>query len=215
MKSINKTQITIITGGLLLFVVLLFANTKAPVKTKDTEKEEVKLDLSLVKNKNDISDWLKAGNHYYDSTRVVKEMERPTLYRQAVECFKNVLSRDSVNIDARVGLGVCYVEGTAEPMKGITLLKGVVEQDPGNINAQLNLGFFSIKSGQYDKAIERFNKVLQIKPGYIEAYLFLADAYEKTENKAKAIESLEKYVSLSKDDSNKQEIQNYIHQLSL
>jgi cytochrome c-type biogenesis protein CcmH/NrfG len=41
-------------------------------------------------------------------------------------------------------------------MQGITLLLEVVKQDPNNHAANLNLGMFAMKSGQYDKAVIRF-----------------------------------------------------------
>lgn len=269
-----KAQIIIIAGILILFVLLLFANTKAPLKVKDLEKEKAETSMGpaalvemamadLPADKKDkvetlkakltsagnsqkeavldslvelmesfkkpelaayyqeqiaalkptSENWDKAGSLYYSSTRLVKEQQRPQLYQQAVKCFSKVLSIDSTNTDARVSLGVCYVEGTSDPMKGIMLLRGVVEKDSTNINAQLNLGFFAMKSGQFEKAIDRFNKVIRIKPDYLDAYLYLADAHEKTDNKAKAIEDLEKYVHLTDDVTVKKEIQNYINKL--
>ena len=41
-------------------------------------------------------------------------------------------------------------------MQGIMLLLDVVKQDPNNRNANLNLGMFAMKSGQYEKAVNRF-----------------------------------------------------------
>ena len=73
--------------------------------------------------------------------------------------------------------------------------------------------FFSEKSGQWDKAIARFEKVLKIQPDFIEAYLHLADAYQQKGDQQKAIESLEKYVKLVDDITIKSEVQEYINKL--
>ncbi len=73
--------------------------------------------------------------------------------------------------------------------------------------------FFSVKSGQLDKAISRFKKVIQSDSNYIEAYLHLADAFEKQKNNSKAIEMLQKYISKTNDITAKNEINNYIEQL--
>ena len=78
---------------------------------------------------------------------------------------------------------------------------------------QLNFAFFSVKSRQWDKAIRRFEKVLQIDSTYIEAYLHLADAYEQSGNKIKTIEVLEKYKTKTDDVLAKNEIEKYIQQL--
>ena len=55
--------------------------------------------------------------------------------------------------------------------------------------------------------------MLKIQPDFIEAYLHLADAYQQKGDKAKAIETLEKYITLVDDVSIKTEIQDYINKL--
>ena len=47
----------------------------------------------------------------------------------------------------------------------------------------------------------------------LEMYLYLADCYEKTGDKAAAIENLEKYRGLVTDETVKSEVQNYINKL--
>lgn len=157
--------------------------------------------------------WNNAGERYYNAVRFAKKDEHQALYQNAMRCFEKTLSEQPGNLDAKTNLGACYVEGTSDPMKGIGLLREVIAKDSTHVNAQLNLAFFSVKSGQFEKAIERFNKVLVIKPDYLEAYLFLADAYERIGNKQKAIETLEKYVSVVDDATIKNEVKNYINKL--
>jgi lipopolysaccharide biosynthesis regulator YciM len=70
-----------------------------------------------------------------------------------------------------------------------------------------------MKSGQTDKAIARFKKVLKIDPAYLEAYLHLADAYEQQGNKEGTIEMLEQYVSKTEDAMVRLEVSKYIKQL--
>ena len=77
----------------------------------------------------------------------------------------------------------------------------------------MTFAFFSVKSQQWDRAIKRFNRVLEIDPLYIEAYLHLADAYEQQGQKNKTIEMLEKYASVTDDAMAKIEVQKYIEQL--
>ncbi len=157
--------------------------------------------------------WKEAGDRYYTATRFVKEEEKPILYNKALECFQKTLDLNPNNVEAKISLASCYVEGTADPMKGITMLREIEKTDSNNVNLQLNFAFFSEKSGQWDRAIARFKKVLKIKPDFIEAYLHLADAYEQKGDKVKAIESLEKYITLVDDITIKTEIQNYINKL--
>ncbi len=157
--------------------------------------------------------WEAAGNRYYAAIRFVKEAERPLLFDKAIECFEKTLELNPKNNEAKINLAACFVDGSANPMKGIGMLKEVEKTDSNNVNLQLNFAFFSEKSGQWDRAIARFQKVLRIKPDFIEAYLHLADAYQQKGDKLKAIESLEKYVTLVDDVTIKTEIQDYINKL--
>ncbi len=56
-------------------------------------------------------------------------------------------------------------------MEGIQKIRKVAERDSKNIYAQLTLGHASVASGQFDKAVERFEKVIQIQPENLEAIL--------------------------------------------
>lgn len=158
--------------------------------------------------------WIKAGDRYYYAIQFVKDnAEVPALYSKAIACYTEGLKLNPDNTDAKIQLASCYVDGSPNPMQGISMLREIEKTDSNNVKLQMNFAFFSIKSGQYDKAISRFEKVLKIDPSYIEAYLHLADAYEQQGNKAKTIEMLEKYVSVTPDAMAKQEVNKYINQL--
>jgi tetratricopeptide (TPR) repeat protein len=156
----------------------------------------------------------KAGDRYYYSVRFTKDNnEIPALYQSAVRCYEKAIAKDAKNIDAKIQLAACFVEDGKDPMKGIGLLREVEKTDSNNVKLQLTFAFFSVKSQQWDRAIKRFNKVLEIDPLYIEAYLHLADAYEQQGQKNKTIEMLEKYASVTDDAMAKIEVKKYIEQL--
>lgn len=158
--------------------------------------------------------WEEAGNRYYVTTRFLTEADKPALYKKAMECFEKTLQINPDNVEVKINLASCFVEGSADPMKGVTMLKEIEKTDSNNVNLQLSFAFFSEKSGQWDKAIARFKKVLKIKPDFIEAHLHLADAYERKGDKDAAIESLKAYMAEVDDVTIKTEVQNYINQLS-
>lgn len=158
--------------------------------------------------------YLKAGDRYYFSIKFIKdESEIEPLFQSAMRCYSKAIEKNPKNVDAKIQLASCYVENGKDPMKGIALLREVEKIDSTNIKLQLTFAFFSVKSGQIDKAIKRFNKVLEIDPMYIEAYLHLADAYEQQGDKNKTISMLTKYASLTDDAMAKQEVVKYIEQL--
>ncbi len=163
---------------------------------------------------NTAKDWFLAGNRYYYSIQFIRdETERPVLYQCAIRSFKNGLKLEPENNDSKIMLASCYVEGTESPMEGISLLKEVERSDSTNVKLQVTFAFFSVKSGQMDKAITRFNKVLELDPDYIEAYLHLADIYEQMNNLDKTVEALEKYAAKTNDPTAKLEVEKYIKQL--
>ncbi len=274
--KLNKTQIAVVSGALLLIVLLLLAKTNLIPKEEavvsdhanpntlaftkmvkaavdglnpDQKKAIQKLEEAIktspdkkVAFENMINmwdslrspsvaayymeqtalaspierNWLEAGNRYYAATRFVKEeADRPLLFGRAMDCFEHVLELNPKNVEAKISLASCYVEGSSEPMKGIGMLKEIEKTDSNNVNLQLNFAFFSEKSGQWAKAIPRFEKVLKIQPDFIEAYLHLADAYQQLGNTEKAIESLKKYITLVDDVTIKAEVQEYINKLTM
>jgi tetratricopeptide (TPR) repeat protein len=112
---------------------------------------------------------------------------------QAIALFEKAIELNPDNDDLKVGLGSCYVFGKGrvggpeETMKGIQQLLSVVRKDSNNMKAQMMLGVGGYVSGQYDKAIERLQKVIKAQPDNIEAIAFLADAYAAKGDKAEAI----------------------------
>lgn len=163
---------------------------------------------------NKAEDWFLAGNRYYYSIQFVGDKtEEPILIQSATRCFKKGLALKPDDTDARIMLASTYVEGGSDPMKGIGLLREIEKKDSNNVKLQLSFAFFSLKSGQTDKAVARFKKVLKIDPAYLEAYLHLADAYEQQGNKEGTIEMLEQYAMKTDDAVARLEVEKYIKQL--
>lgn len=166
------------------------------------------------KAENNADAWFRAGNRYYYAVQFMQDnVEIPVLYQCALRCFDKGLKLDPANIDARIMQASCYVEGTPEPMEGVSRLREIEKTDSNNVKLQLTFAFFSLKSGQLDRAVRRFNKVLEIDSTYIEAYLHLADSYERQGDKEMTIASLEKYAARTEDITARLEIKKYIEQL--
>lgn len=163
---------------------------------------------------NTSNNWFKAGNRYYYAIQFSQDQtEVPILYQSAMRCFDKGLKLEPNNVDAKIMLGTCYVEGTTQPMEGITILKQIEKTDSNNIKLQTAFASFSVKSGQIDKAIYRYNKILQLDSTNIAVYLYLADIYEQQNNTQKTIQVLEKYAAKTTDVTAKLEITKYIQQL--
>lgn len=157
--------------------------------------------------------WLKAGNRFNEAYKLTQdESAQPVFTQNAVEAFENALKLKPNSLEAKTGLGVAYVNGGATPMQGIGLLREVVAQEPDNISANLNLGLFSMKSGQFEKAVDRFKTVLKLKPDF-ETYFYLAESYKQLGRKNEAIAAYQKCKELVADPVFGQRIDEYIKEL--
>ncbi len=111
------------------------------------------------------------------------------LATQAKVLFDKALIVNPANDSSKIGLGACYLFGNISdnPMQGIMSIRSVVEKDPENIFGQIMLGLGGKKSGQYDKAIERFLIVVKKDPENLDAIFNLAECYDIHNEKANAI----------------------------
>lgn len=124
--------------------------------------------------------------------------------KTAIELFEKAIQLNPENQDLKIGLGSCYIFGTGrngdpqQTMKGIQELLSVVKKDSTNMKAHFVLGVGGFVSRQYDKAIERFTKVITAQPDNLEAIAFLADTYAAKGDKENAI----KWYNISKRFAN-------------
>ena len=133
---------------------------------------------------------------------------------QAKELFEKTLSLNPRNDSAKVGLGATILYGALDmPMKGIGMIREVVEKNPGDAYAQFTLGEASLLSGQLEKAIERFNTVLKIEPANLQAGLLLADTYERMNKKEEATAAYKKLLPFITQPEMKKEVEKRITQL--
>lgn len=111
----------------------------------------------------------------------------------AINLFERALKLNPDNDDLKIGLGSCYIYGKGrngnpqETMQGIQQLLSVVRKDSNNMQAQMMLGVGGLVSGQFDKSIERLNKVVTLQPQNAEAVAYLADAYAGKGDKENAV----------------------------
>jgi len=123
--------------------------------------------------------WVKAGDRFlkaFDNTQ--DSIAKPIMLQKANTAYAKAIEIDSTDLDAKTGMGITMVNGGGAPMAGITMLLDVVKKDPKNFRANMNLGMFAIKSGQFDKAIIRFEEIVKNIKATPDAYFYLATAYE-------------------------------------
>lgn len=170
--------------------------------------------LELARKNNSFDDWLNAGTRFNDAYRFTQDSTMQAAFvLNAVEAFQHATKLKPDNLDAQAGLGVADVNGgDPMPMTGIGKLLAVVAKDPNNKVANLNLGMFAMKSGQYDKAVPRFKNLIAQKPE-VEPYFYLAESYKQLGMKKEAIEAYQKCKELAPDPDFGKRIDDYIKEL--
>jgi predicted Zn-dependent protease len=183
----------------------------AKADNKPLEAYYLYLAADLNKNVRDLS---LAGDRMLTLFRVSQDtIIKNNLITFALRSLEAASRLDPDNLELKARLGAAYVEGTPEPMKGITLLREVVDKDPDNVEALIMLGRFAILSGQYDRAKERLDKVLMLDPNNPEAIYFMAITQEGLGNADRAIELLEVCKKIVNNPAFDAEVNAYIDQL--
>jgi tetratricopeptide (TPR) repeat protein len=69
-----------------------------------------------------------------------------------------------LNLDQQLAYGKLKIETSPAPMEGIFILREILAVDSNHIPTIETLGEMSIRSGQFDKAKKRYQKLLSLQP---------------------------------------------------
>lgn len=159
------------------------------------------------------TDWQRTGDKLYNSYKNYSDtLITDNLLTFALASYEKAIKSSDEDIDLRMKLAEVYVE-SPEPMKGILMLRGIVDSIPDYIPAIMRLGRLSLQTGQFDKAQERFERVLEIDPVNTEAMYFLALTNEGLGNIDQAIRLMEACKNLVQIPEFSQEVDAYINRL--
>jgi tetratricopeptide (TPR) repeat protein len=127
---------------------------------------------------------LQAGELAQKATRLDFVLADSSLFRKyssmSIRILEGLLREEPENERALLALGLAYTESRIpqNSMKGIQSLLKVLEMNPKNVEASFNLGMFSLQTGQYEKAEQRFRNVLDTEPQNPSALFQLAIALD-------------------------------------
>ncbi|HCA82270.1 MAG TPA: hypothetical protein DEP18_00670 [Flavobacteriales bacterium] len=116
---------------------------------------------------------------------------------------------------AAVVLALNYMGGGNGPMKGIKMLDKITELHPENTIAVGRLAEFSIQTGQYEKAVGRFEALVAATAGreQVEALMGLSDAAFLAGDTTKCLDALQRVLAMSEDSLLLQSVQKKINEL--
>ena len=126
-----------------------------------------------------IESWVDIDSHeameiYFKAyERSQKQEQAVTFASKAKEIIERLLDKDPTDLALKNKLAMTLVV-SENPMAGVALLREILETDEANRQAILNLGLLAVQSGQFERAKERFEKLLSLNANDFEAKLYLA-----------------------------------------
>lgn len=158
--------------------------------------------------------WLRAGDVCYEALSFAVDKGRAENFGERTRFYyQKVLDSSPGRLDLKSKIAMTYVS-TSNPMKGIIMLREVLEEDSENQEAISNLGVLSLQSAQYDKAIERFEKLIELDPDNIQAQVFLGISYKEAGQRAEARKQFEKVKGLTGDSSILATVESYLDDIN-
>lgn len=156
----------------------------------------------------------KAGEAYFQAfTFAMEQSKRKDLALKTRSFFDRVLQQNANDLDVKTKMALTYF-GTGEPpMQGVSILREVLAQDPKFKPALFNMGMLSVQSGQYGKAVEWLNQLLEVSPDDVQGRLLLGVAYMNQGDKLKAREQFEQVKKLDLDPAVQQQADSYLKDL--
>ncbi|TAE67206.1 MAG: hypothetical protein EAZ85_15270 [Bacteroidetes bacterium] len=151
--------------------------------------------------KENIENWQKTGDAFYEAFKYavsIDEKKAEKLAEKTQNYYQKIIEKNPNDLDRKANLAMTYIFDK-NPMKPVLTLRENLEKNENHEPTLLNLGMLAIRSGQLDKAIVRFEKIIQLNPMNFEAKIYLADVLIKQNKKTEAKKIL-KEISEIKDE---------------
>ncbi len=136
-----------------------------------------------------------ASRYFLMETYDHKQPENEFLFiKKAKSCLEKSLAINPKNYAAKIDLAICIKnvndiqppKDNTDLMKPALLLLEVNKAEPNNTDALYYLGKLAIETQQFEKAIERFKKLVSLQPQNQENYTELSNIYSMMGNEKEA-----------------------------
>jgi tetratricopeptide (TPR) repeat protein len=168
---------------------------------------------NLASTHQDLNLWHKAGDAYFGAfTYALDQAKVERLGNKAREMYSKVLAAEPDRLDIKNNVAMTYI-ATANPMQGIMMLREILETDKQNEQALLNMGRLSMQSGQYDRAVERFEALVNYHPTSLDGNYLLAVCYFESGKSDKAKTQFQKVKSMDADPVVQTAVDDYLKRI--
>lgn len=157
----------------------------------------------VAQKENTFTSWDRAGDLFVRAFREEKDSTKVVLFlNKALNTYESANSLEE-SLTTKLKIAKLHIDVTGQIMNGVMLLQAIVEKEPNHIQANYELGLLSIRSGQIEKAMSRFDKVITAKPDFIEPYLLKSQLYLQQKDKTNAIKMIEAAIVHASEESQK------------
>lgn len=133
--------------------------------------------------------WAIAGTTYAICVqRAAEEKVLQFCNQRAITAFENAISLNPDEVRHQVNLAMTYTElpPANEPMKGVLMLRELEGTFPESPLVFTSLAKLAIRTGQFERAIQRLTQALELGPDNLNAICLLAQAHAGAGNAAEA-----------------------------
>lgn len=200
--SINKEKSAIFADSL----AQLFRN----INKLDSAAKYIELVAIDIPNE---ENWQKAGDSYYEAFEFAIDPQKAALLGEKSRTYYNkVLKLTPGRLDLKTKVAMTHVSSD-NPMQGVMMLREVLEEDPDYAEAIFNMGLLAIRSGQYERAVGRFERLVQLQPDNYEAYFYLGVSFKELGNKNESQAQFEKVKLLTDKPEIHESVNRYLEEL--
>ena len=129
--------------------------------------------------------WSIAGTTYAMGIRNgITDKEKDFCSLRSRQALEKAISINPENVNHKINLAVTFAEKPIadNPMKGVMMLLDLNRENPDNTSVLYQLARFGFQTGQYDKAIERLTKALDIEPENQRVICLISEVYNALGN---------------------------------
>lgn len=130
------------------------------------------------------------GELYYEAfIFAADEVKAANMASNARRYLAKYVEKNPEDLDAQAKLAMTLTL-SENPMQAVLALREILAKNPNHSLALFNLGILSLRTQQYDKALEKFLKLVSLKPDEWQYYFYAAVCYKELGRKQEAIEAL-------------------------
>lgn len=156
---------------------------------------------------------INAAEAYYQAFGFAMQQDKRKAYAERARAlYQELLEENPDDLDLKNKFAMTYMASN-NPMQGIMMLREIVEKDPENADALLNLGILAIQTSQYGRAEEHLSQLIKYHPEHYQGHLLLGAAKLEHGHKEEARQLFEIVKEKGEDPALVEAAENYLRDI--